>query len=247
MTKRFDGKVALVTGASRGVGYALAEALGGEGAHVIAVARTVGGLEELDDAVQAKGGSTTLVPLNVTDFPALDRLGAAIYERWGRLDILIGNAGVLGQLSPTGHIEPKTWDEVMAVNVTANWRLIRSMDPLLRASEAARGLFLTSPAAQSCTPYWGAYAASKAALEVLVRTYAAETQNKSQIRVNLAHPGPARTAMRAKAMPGEDPVSLPKPSEIVGDFLPLLETSFDETGKLYDRPTGNLISLDRAA
>ncbi len=247
LTKRFDGKVAVVTGASRGIGYALAEALGKEGAHVIALARTVGGLEELDDAIQAEGGSTTLVPLNVTDFPALDRLGAAIYKRWGRLDILVGNAGILGQLSPTGHIEPKTWDEVMAVNVTANWRLIRSMDPLLRASEAARGLFLTSSAAQACTPYWGAYAASKAALDVLVRTYAAETRNKSQIRVNLANPGPVRTAMRAKAMPGEDPETLPKPSEIVNDLLPLLETSFDDSGKLYDRPTGSLISLERAA
>ncbi|MEP3275873.1 MAG: SDR family NAD(P)-dependent oxidoreductase [Stappiaceae bacterium] len=247
MTRRFEGKVALVTGASRGIGYALAEALGNEGAHVIAVARTVGGLEELDDSITGSGGSATLVPLNITDSPGIDRLGAAIYERWGKLDIVVGNAGVLGQLSPMGHIEPKSWDEVMAVNVTANWRLIRSTDPLLRAADAGRALFLSSSAAHSCKPYWGAYSASKAALEALVRTYAAEMQNKSSVCVNLANPGPARTAMRAKAMPGENPETLVKPAEIVAELLPLLEPSFTETGKLYDFPTRNIISLEKAA
>ena len=176
---------------SRGIGYAMAKALAAEGAHIVAVARTVGGLEELDDEITGAGGSATLVPANLTDYDAIDRLGAAIYERWGKLDILCGNAGVLGKLTPLGHLEPKVWDEVMAVNVTANWRLIRSLDPLLQKSDAGRALFVSSAAAYYHSAYWGAYSVSKAALEALVRTYASECDSSS-IRVNLLNPGPIR-------------------------------------------------------
>lgn len=240
MTKRFEGRLAVVTGASRGIGYQLAKGLAAEGAHIIAVARTVGGLEDLDDEIQAAGGSTTLVPLDLADFEALDRLGHSIYERWGKLDMLVGNAGLLGGLSPIGHIDPKDWDQVMAVNVTANWRLLRSLDPLLRQSEAGRAVFFSSGAAHKCLPYWGVYSVSKAALEALVRTYAAETATTGNVRVNLVNPGPMRTAMRAKAMPGENPDTLPHPSEIVAPVLDLLASDFDETGKLYNFPTRTL-------
>lgn len=176
MSKRFEGRIAVVTGASRGIGYFTARALAAEGAHVVAIARTVGGLEELDDEIRAAGGQATLVPVDLTDFDAIDRLGAALYERWKKLDILIGNAGILGGLSPLGHVSPKTWDKVMAINVTANWRLIRSLDPLLRQSDAGRVLFMSSGAAHKCKAYWGPYSVSKAAVEALVRTYAAETR-----------------------------------------------------------------------
>ena len=175
MTKPLQDRVAVVTGASRGIGRAAALALAEAGAHVIALARTQGALEELDDQIRGMGGSATLVPVNLKDYPALDRLGAAIHERWGRLDILLGNAGILGEVAPITHIDQPVWDEVMAVNVTANWRLIRSLDPLLRASDAGRALFVTSAAAHKCLAYWGPYSVSKAALEALVRTYAAET------------------------------------------------------------------------
>ncbi|MFI4988635.1 MAG: SDR family NAD(P)-dependent oxidoreductase, partial [Alphaproteobacteria bacterium] len=169
------GRVALITGASRGIGAAVAKRFAAEGAHVILAARTVGGLEEVDDAIQAAGGTATLVPLDLKDVEQIDRLGAALYERYRKLDILVGNAAVLGVLSPLGHIDPEVWAEVMAVNLTANWRLIRSMDPLLRQAEAGRAIFVTSRAGSGVFPYWGAYAASKAALEMMVRTYAGET------------------------------------------------------------------------
>jgi len=174
MTKAMAGRTALITGASRGIGRAAALALAGAGAHVILVARTTGGLEETDDAIQKIGGTATLVPMNLRDFDAIDRLGASIYERWGKLDAMLGNAGVLGTLTPLAQITPKGFAEVMEVNVTANWRLIRSMDPLLRQSDAGRVLFVSSGAAKKHTPYWGAYAVSKAALEMLALTYAAE-------------------------------------------------------------------------
>jgi NAD(P)-dependent dehydrogenase (short-subunit alcohol dehydrogenase family) len=214
------GRIAVVTGASRGIGYHAAKAFGGAGAHVIAVARTVGGLEELDDEINAAGGTATLVPLDLKDSPGIDRLGAAIFERWGRLDLLLANAGVLGQLSPLGHVPPKVWDEVMAVNVTANWRLLRSLDPLLRQSDDARAIFMTSGGADGTSPFWGPYAVSKAALEALAATYAAETR-KTRIRVTLVNPGAVRTAMRAQAMPGENPESLPHPSAIAAKLLDL--------------------------
>lgn len=231
-----DGRIAVVTGASRGIGYFAARAFAAAGAHVVAVARTVGGLEELDDAIKAAGGSATLVPLDLKDHAGIDRLGAALYERWGRLDVLLANAGILGQLSPLGHVDPKVWDEAMAINVTANWRLIRSLDPLLRRSDAGRAIFLTSAASYRCRPFWGPYSVSKAALEALARTYAAETE-KTPVRVALVNPGPMRTAMRAKAMPGEDPASLPDPNELAPHLVAMAAPDFDRSGVLFDFPT----------
>jgi len=221
-----EGRIALVTGASRGIGRAAALALAQAGAHVILVARTVGGLEDADDEIQKIGGTATLVPMNLRDSDAIDRLGASIYERWGRLDAFLGNAGVLGQLTPLAHLEPKTFQEVMEVNVTANWRLIRSLDPVLRQSDAGRVLFVTSGAARKHTPFWGAYAVSKAALESLALTYAAECET-SKIKVNLLNPGPMRTAMRRKAMPGEDPSLLPAPEDITPRVVEMLSPGYE--------------------
>ena len=220
-----EGRIALVTGASRGIGRASAIALAKAGAHVILVARTVGGLEETDDEIQKAGGSATLVPLNLRDFDAIDRLGASIYERWGKLDALLGNAGVLGQLTPLAHLEPKTFQEVMEVNVTANWRLIRSLDPLLRQSDAGRVLFVTSGAARKHIPFWGAYAMSKSALEILALTYAVECE-PTNIKVNLINPGPMRTLMRKKAMPGENPEDLVKPEDMAFKVVEMLSPSY---------------------
>jgi NAD(P)-dependent dehydrogenase (short-subunit alcohol dehydrogenase family) len=240
--KPLADRIALVTGASRGIGASVARALARAGAHVVAVARTVGGLEELDDSIRAVGGKSTLVPLDLKDYPGVDRLGAALHERYGKLDVLVGNAGVLGVLSPLGHIEPKVWDDVMAVNVTANWRLIRSMDSLLRASNAGRAVFISSGAASKATAYWGAYATSKAALELIARTYAAETAT-TPVRVNLVNPGPIRTKMRAAAIPGEDPMKLDTPAQVAEEILKLCLPSFEETGKLYDYPTRKLMAF----
>jgi NAD(P)-dependent dehydrogenase (short-subunit alcohol dehydrogenase family) len=234
------GCVAVVTGASRGIGRATALELAQAGAHVIAVARTVGGLEDLDDAIRAGGGAATLVPFDLKDFQAIDRLGAAVHERWGKLDILVGNAGLLGPLSPLGHVDPKAFDEVMAVNVTANWRLIRSLDPLLQASDAGRALFLSSGAAHKTMAYWGPYSISKAALQALVTTYAAEVQ-ATKVRVNIVNPGPLRTRMRAEAMPGEDPMTLRTPEEIAPDILKLALPSSTVHGRIFDFPTGRLL------
>jgi len=234
-------KIALVTGASRGIGHATALALARAGAHVVAVARTVGGLEELDDAIRAAGSSpATLVPLDLKDYDGIARLGAALYERYRRLDILIANAGILGPLSPLGHVPPKEWDEVMAVNVTANWRLVRSMDPLLRLSDAGRVVFLTSGVGANPRAYWGPYAVSKAALDALARTYAAETVT-TNVRVNLLSPGPTRTRMRAAAMPGEDPMSLKTAEPVADKIVELCLPEFQETGKLYDFRQGRLV------
>ena len=232
MTKRLEGRVALVTGASRGLGRAVAIALAKEGAHVIATARTEGGLTELDDEIKQADGSATLVPVDIKDFPAIDRLGAAIFERWKKLDILIGNAGVLGKLTPVAHVDQKMWDEVMAVNVTANYRLIRSMDPLLRLSDAGRAVFVTSGLAQKCWAYWGPYSISKAALEAMVKTYAAETATTA-IRSNCFSPGATRTSMRASAMPGEDPMSLPHPDAVAAQMIPMCEASFDDNSGVW--------------
>jgi len=220
-----EGRVALVTGASRGIGRASAIALAKAGAHVILVARTVGGLEETDDEIQKAGGSATLVPLNLRDFDAIDRLGASIYERWGKLDAFLGNAGVLGQLTPLAHLEPKTFQEVMEVNVTANWRMIRSLDPLLRLSDAGRVLFVTSGAARKHIAFWGAYAMSKSALEILALTYAVECE-PTNIKVNLINPGPMRTLMRKKAMPGENPEDLVKPEDMAFKVVEMLSPSY---------------------
>src|SRR5437763_9759604 len=210
MSKPLAEKVALVTGASRGIGRATALELARAGAHIVAVARTVGALEEIDDAARAAGSSATLVPLDMRDYPALYRLAASLNELYQRLDVLVGNAGVVGQRSPLDHIEPQNWDEVMAVNVTANWHLIRAMDALLKRSAAGRAVFITSGAATHARAYSGVYSVSKAALNVLARTYAAET-DATALRVNLFNPGPTRTRMRAQVMPGEDPMTLPTP------------------------------------
>jgi NAD(P)-dependent dehydrogenase (short-subunit alcohol dehydrogenase family) len=239
-------RVALVTGASRGIGRAAALALARAGAHVIAVARTVGGLEELDDAIQKAGGSATLTPLDMRDYPGLYRLGGALNERYGRLDILVGNAALAGVPSPLDHIEPKAWDEMMAVNVTANWHLIRAMDPLLKRADAGRAVFITSGIATLARAYWAPYSVSKAALDVLARTYAAETSSTS-VRVNLFSPGPTRTRMRALAMPGEDPMTLPTPDEVAAKIIDLCLPTFTETGKIYDFRSGKLQDFQRPA
>src|ERR671912_2367589 len=225
MDKPLQDRVAVVTGASRGIGRAAALAL--------AEARTQGALEELDDAIRERGSTATLVPVNLKDLEALDRLGAAIHERWGKLDILLGNAGQLGELAPLAHIDQPVWDEVMAVNVTANYRLIRSLDPLLRASDAGRAIFITSGAAHKHRAYWGVYSVSKAALEALVRTYAAETVT-TPVKAMLLNPGPLRTAMRRAAMPGEDPLTLKTPEDLAPHIVKLALPSWDQTGKIYD-------------
>jgi NAD(P)-dependent dehydrogenase (short-subunit alcohol dehydrogenase family) len=234
-------RVALVTGASRGIGRAAALALARSGCHIIALARTVGGLEELDDAIKREGGSATLVPADLTDFPALDRLGAAIATRWLKLDVFIGNAGLLGPLAPLGHVDPAAWDRVMAVNVTANWRLLRAVDASLRAAPAGRVVLVSSGAATACRAYWGPYSVSKAALEALARTYAAETET-TPIRVMLVNPGPLRTAMRAEAMPGEDPATLKTPQDLAPWFVKLSQPDWRETGKVFDFPRQEVIS-----
>ena len=237
-----SGKIALVTGASRGIGRAMALMLAREGAHVIATARTVGGLEELDDDIRKAGGAATLVPLDIKDAEGVDRLGAAIFERWQKLDILVGNAGILGKLSPLGHIDPSVWADVMATNVTANWRLIRSMDPLLRQAEAPRAVFLTSGAAGNFRAYWGAYSVSKAGLEALVKTYATEMAT-TPLRVNLLSPGPIATKMRAQAMPGEDASTLPTADALAQAALPLFLDAVDVTGEVFrfQRESGKLV------
>jgi NAD(P)-dependent dehydrogenase (short-subunit alcohol dehydrogenase family) len=232
MVKKLEGKVALVTGASRGLGFATAVHLAKEGAHIIATARTQGGLEELDDAVKAAGSSATLVPVNMTDLDAIDRLGAAIFERWKKLDILIGNAGVLGKLTPLAHLDPKVFNETIAVNLTANYRLIRSMDPLLQAADNGRAIFVTSGLAQKCWPFWGAYSISKAALEAMVKTYANE-MGTSRLRVNCFSPGATRTKMRATAMPGEDPETLPTPEQVGAQILPMCFAEFEDNGGVW--------------
>jgi len=240
-----SARIALVTGASRGIGRALALGLARRGAHVVALARTQGALDELDDEIGAMGGQATLVPCDLADFDALDRLGAALFERFGRLDVLVGNGGILGPLTPLAHADPKDWNKVMAVNVTANWRLIRSLDPLLRASSAGRALFITSGAAHRARmkPYWGPYAVSKAALEAIARTYAAETENTSSIKVMLANPGPLRTRMRALAMPGEDPATLRAPEEFAEKAISLCAPEWRESGKLYDFPSDRVLDF----
>jgi len=230
MSQRLKDRIALITGASRGVGAAVAKAYAAEGAHVILVARTSGALEEVDDEIKALGGGgATLVPMDLADFGAIDDLGRQIFQRWGRLDILLGNAAILGDLSPVGHIRPDVWQRAFDLNVTANYRLIRSMDVLLRQSDAGRAIFVTSGASRSLSPYWGLYAATKAALDPIAQLYAKEPQNTA-LRVNLVNPGPTRTEMRAAAFPGEDPDSLPPPEHLAETLIRLAEPSFTETG-----------------
>jgi NAD(P)-dependent dehydrogenase (short-subunit alcohol dehydrogenase family) len=242
MNQALAGSIALVTGASRGIGRATALALAHAGAHIVAVARTIGALEEIDDDARAAGSSATLVPLDMRDFAGIYRLAAALNERYQRLDVLIGNAGVVGQRSPLDHIEPQNWDEVMAVNVTANWHLIRAMDAVLKRSAAGRAVFITSGAATHARAYSGAYSVSKAALDALARVYAAETESTG-VRVNLFNPGPTRTHMRAQVMPGEDPMTLPTPETVAEKILPLCLPTCAETGKLYDFPSGKFLKF----
>ncbi|MFY8210141.1 MAG: SDR family NAD(P)-dependent oxidoreductase [Caulobacter sp.] len=223
-SKPLAGRIALVTGATRGIGEAVALGLAKAGAHVIAVGRTQGALEALDDAIlQATGERATLVPLDLREADGLDHLGAAIHKRWGKLDILVGAAGVLGPLTPVSHLEPKGWDMILSTNLTANWRLIRSMDPLLRASDAGRAVFFSSSVAKSRPAFWGAYAATKAALEALVDVYADEMENTS-VRAFCVDPGAMRTKMRSAAFPGENPATVPAPETIAPFMVDLLRT-----------------------
>jgi NAD(P)-dependent dehydrogenase (short-subunit alcohol dehydrogenase family) len=245
MSSSLTSRIAVVTGASRGIGYATARALAKAGAHIVAVARTQGGLEELDDEIRKDGGSATLVPLSMTDSDGLARLGAALHERHGKIDILVGNAGVAGPSSPLGHIDLKPWNDVIAVNLTANFQLIRCMEPLLRKSDAGRAVFITAGSAQRAPGYRGPYAASKAALETLVRVWAAET-GSTPIRVNLFSPGPIRTRMRAIVFPGEDPMTLDTPEQAAELIVPMCAPEWSETGKLYDYKTRKLMSFHAA-
>ncbi len=241
-SKPLTDKIALVTGASRGIGAALALALAEAGAHVVAVARTVGGLEELDDKIKAVGGSATLVPVDMKDMDGIARLALALHERYKRLDVLIGNAGILGPLSPFGHVEPKDWDNLFAVNVTANWQLIRTMDPLLKASPAGRAVFVTSGLSWLGKAYTGPYAMSKAALNMMVQVYAAETAT-TNVRVNAFNPGPTRTRMFASGWPGADLDALPAPEDVVKALLPLCLPACNESGKVYDYPSKKFLTF----
>ncbi len=243
MPQPLADRIALVTGATRGIGRATALLLAQAGAHVVALGRTQGALEELDDAIRAAGSTATLVPLDMRDFPGLYRLATSLNERYQRLDVLIGNAGVVGQRSPLDHIDPQNWDEVMAVNVTANWHLIRAMNPLLKRSDAGRVVLITSGAATNARAYSGAYSVSKAALNVLGQIYAAETSSTTAVRVNLFNPGPTRTRMRALVMPGEDPMTLPTPEQVAEKIVDLCLLSCTETGKLYDFRAGKFLEF----
>ncbi|MEP9376791.1 SDR family NAD(P)-dependent oxidoreductase [Aquabacter sp. CN5-332] len=247
MTERpLADRIALVTGATRGIGAATAIALAEAGAHVVAVGRTEGALEEVDDAIKAKGGSATLVPMDVTDYEAIDRLGGALYQRYGHLDVFVGNAGILGPVTPLGHVDPKDWDQALCVNVTANYRFVRSLDPLLRLSTAGRAVLVSSGAAHKARAYWGPYTITKAALEALGRTWAAETVT-GNLKVNLFNPGPIRTRMRAKAFPGEDPMTLEVPEAAAAAILALCLPSCEATGRLYDFPSRKFLDFQPPA
>lgn len=227
---KLTGKIALVTGASQGIGGAVAKRYAQEGAQVVLVARSTRGLEATDDAIRAAGGKpAVLVPLDLRDFDKLDALGPNLLERFGRLDILVGNAAILGELSPLSHQEPKNWQAILDVNLTANWRLLRILDPLLQRAEAGRAIFVTSGVTQMTLPYWGPYSITKTALEMLVNTYAAEVA-QTKVRANLIDPGVVRTAMRKAAMPGEDPQTLPAPEDITDLFVAMALPDWAENG-----------------
>jgi NAD(P)-dependent dehydrogenase (short-subunit alcohol dehydrogenase family) len=231
--KRLKDRIALITGASRGLGRAVALAYASEGAHVLLLARGMTNLGRVDDDIRARGGTASLVPLDLTDGTAIDALGPSLYERFGRLDVLVGNAAILERLTPLTHIPSELWDKSVAVNVTANWRLIRTLDPLLRLSSAGRVIFVTSGVARSGRAYWAPYSVTKAALETLAKTYANETSD-SAIKVNLIDPGATATRMRAEAFPGEDQSKLPTPEEVAEAFIPLAMPDFTETGQTVE-------------
>jgi NAD(P)-dependent dehydrogenase (short-subunit alcohol dehydrogenase family) len=231
--KPLKDRLALVTGASRGIGRAVALGLAHAGAHVVITARTVGALEELDDEIRSAGGKATLVALDLTSGDKIDQLGPTLYQRWGKLDILVANAGILGPLSPLNHVTEDAWNDVLEINLTANWHLIRTLDPLLRRSDAARAVFVTSGAASGKYAYWGPYAVSKAGLDALAKTYAQEVAD-SNVRVNLVSPGGVRTQMRAKAFPGENPDTLPAPEELVPLFMELVSPECAKNGVIVD-------------
>lgn len=231
MERPLDGRIALITGASRGIGSAVAGRFAREGAHVVLVARTVGGLEEVDDQIKRAGGHATLLPFDLRDSDKIDQIGPAILERFDHLDIFVGNAAMLGGLMPVGHYEPAEWQEVFNVNLHANWRLARILDPLLRRSDAGRAILVTCAIARRPRAYWGAYAASKAGLEALARVWAAEAA-KSGLRVNLLDPGPTATRLRALAYPGEDRTKLPRPDQVTNRFVELASAAFAENGTL---------------
>jgi NAD(P)-dependent dehydrogenase (short-subunit alcohol dehydrogenase family) len=232
VSENFDGRIALVTGASRGLGRAVALELARRGAHLLALARTRGALAELDDEIKAFGGQCSLIQINLLETEKLDALGPSLYQRFQHLDILVSCAAVLGPLSPLNHISGKEWTETFDINLHANWRLIRTLDPLLRAAPAARGVFFTSGAAERCRGYWGPYSASKAALNALVKTFANELANTA-VRVNLFDPGPVATFMRSRAYPGEDPAKLVKPHEVAPSVLPLLSPLLSANGEIF--------------
>ncbi len=230
---RLKDRIALITGASRGIGRAVALAFAREGAHVLLIARSQAALEEVDDAIKEAGGKASLIPLNLTDAKRVDALGPTLYERFGRLDIFVGNAAILGRLSPLTHVPSEHWERVMATNLTANWRLIRTLDPLLRRSDAGRVIFVTSSVAHTAKAYWAPYSVSKAALETLARTYANETAD-SAIKVNIVDPGATATRMRAEAYPGEDQSRLRTPEQVAEMFVELALPSCARTGEIIE-------------
>ena len=229
-SKRLQGRLAFVSGASRGLGRATALALAREGAHIIVTARSTGALEELDDEIRAAGGAATLLALDLRKSDRLDQLGPTIFQRWDKLDILVANAGILGPLSPLPHVTADAWTSVIETNLSANWRLIRTFDPLLQRAKAARVVFVSSSAATAKAAYWGPYAVSKAGLEALAKTYAHENA-KTAVNVNIVDPGPMSTAMRAKAFPGEDPTTIPTPADVAELVLELCLPSEKRNGE----------------
>lgn len=233
-SRPLEGRVALVTGASRGIGYSAALKLAEAGAHVIATARTQGGLEDLDDAIEKAGGSATLVPMDLQAPDSIEKLAEAVAERWGKLDCLVVNAGVLGVITPAAQIPSKVWNEVLGVNLIAPARFIRAFEGLLRKSDAGRAVFTTSGVgSRKAKGYWAAYGASKAGLDNLVQSWALELVDSS-VRVNLLNPGAVRTRMRAKAAPGEDPMSLPHPDDIAPVFVELCSPEETRHGEIID-------------
>ena len=234
-SKPLSGKLALVTGASRGIGAATAEALAREGAHVILVARTAKALEEVEDRIHAAGGSATIAPLDLTDGEAIGKLGAAVSERWGALDILVLNAAMLGSLTPVEHIDPKEYSRILTLNVGSNQALIAAFDQMLRKAERADVIGVTSSVGHEPRAFWGAYGSSKAALENLLGAYADETEHTGKIRVQIVDPGATRTRMRQLAFPGEEPESV-KPPEAVAEFFLERLASVAQTGELVRAP-----------